>query len=94
MYRTLLGTEGFRKGMDLYFERHDGQAVTCDDFRSAMAAVAEDAFVRTILEGPFERWYDQAGTPHVYVTLQQDADTCTLSFTQQTSGLPTVIPIW
>ena len=37
MYATLLGTEGFRKGMDLYFQRHDGQAVTCDDFRAAMA---------------------------------------------------------
>ena len=37
MYRTLLGVDGFRKGMDLYFERHDGQAVTCDDFRAAMA---------------------------------------------------------
>jgi aminopeptidase N len=37
MYRTILGKEGFRKGMDLYFERHDGMAVTCDDFLSAMA---------------------------------------------------------
>lgn len=36
MYETLLGREGFRKGMDLYFERHDGSAVTCDDFRAAM----------------------------------------------------------
>lgn len=38
MYETLLGRDGFRKGMDLYFERHDGNAVTCDDFRSAMQA--------------------------------------------------------
>ena len=37
MYETLLGKDGFRKGMDLYFERHDGQAVTCDDFLAAMA---------------------------------------------------------
>ena len=37
MMHTLLGSEGFRRGMDLYFERHDGQAVTCDDFRAAMA---------------------------------------------------------
>lgn len=37
LYRTLLGTEGFKRGMKLYFERHDGQAVTCDDFRAAMA---------------------------------------------------------
>lgn len=39
MYRTLLGTEGFKKGMKLYFQRHDGQAVTCDDFRNAMAGM-------------------------------------------------------
>jgi len=37
MYRTLLGEEGFKKGMQLYFKRHDGKAVTCDDFRAAMA---------------------------------------------------------
>ena len=37
MYENLLGVEGFRSGMDLYFERHDGQAATCDDFRAAMA---------------------------------------------------------
>lgn len=37
LYRTLLGTEGFKKGMKLYFERFDGKAVTCDDFRNAMA---------------------------------------------------------
>ena len=38
MYETLLGRDGFRKGMDLYFQRHDGSAVTCDDFRAAMQA--------------------------------------------------------
>jgi aminopeptidase N len=59
LYDTLLGPEGFRRGMDLYFERHDGQAVTCDDFRAAMA----DAN-RLDLER-FERWYAQAGTPTV-----------------------------
>lgn len=37
LYRTLLGEEGFKKGMRLYFQRHDGQAVTCEDFRNAMA---------------------------------------------------------
>ena len=56
MYRTLLGVDGFRKGMDLYFERHDGQAVTCDDFRAAMADANVDLT-------QFERWYTQAGTP-------------------------------
>ena len=59
MYETLLGRDGFRKGMDLYFERHDGQAVTCDDFRAAMA----DASGRDLAQ--FERWYLQKGTPRV-----------------------------
>lgn len=62
MYETLLGHDGFRKGMDLYFERHDGQAVTCDEFRAAMA----DANGRDLSQ--FERWYRQAGTPTVTVT--------------------------
>ena len=59
MYQTLLGREGFRKGMDLYFARHDGQAVTCDDFRAAMA----DSSGHDLAQ--FERWYSQAGTPRV-----------------------------
>jgi aminopeptidase N len=59
MYETLLGAGGFRKGMDLYFDRHDGQAVTCDDFRSAMS----DANGRDLDQ--FERWYRQAGTPRL-----------------------------
>ncbi|RDU95125.1 aminopeptidase N [Trinickia dinghuensis] len=66
MYQTLFGREGFRKGMDLYFQRHDGQAVTCDDFRQAMA----DANGRDLSQ--FERWYSQAGTPRVRVTTQYD----------------------
>ena len=57
MYHTLLGKAGFRKGMDLYFERHDGQAVTCDDFVQAMA----DASGVDLTQ--FKRWYDLAGTP-------------------------------
>ena len=57
MYQTLLGRAGFRKGMDLYFQRHDGTAVTCDDFRAAMA----DANGVDLTQ--FERWYTQAGTP-------------------------------
>ncbi|CAJ1419959.1 unnamed protein product [Effrenium voratum] len=57
MYETLLGRDGFRKGMDLYFQRHDGTAVTCDDFRAAM----QDANGRDLSQ--FERWYSQAGTP-------------------------------
>jgi aminopeptidase N len=67
MYQTLVGREGFRKGMDLYFERHDGQAVTCDDFRAAMA----DANGRDLRQ--FERWYSQAGTPIVTARTRYDA---------------------
>ncbi|WP_050467959.1 aminopeptidase N [Herbaspirillum chlorophenolicum] len=67
MYQTLLGRKGFRKGMDLYFKRHDGQAVTCDDFRAAMA----DANKRDLTQ--FERWYSQSGTPQVDASARYDA---------------------
>jgi aminopeptidase N len=66
MYATLLGEAGFRKGMDLYFERHDGQAVTCDDFRASMAAAND----RDLSQ--FERWYSQAGTPRLRVRGEYD----------------------
>lgn len=96
MYQTLLGREGFRKGMDLYFERHDEQAVTCDDFRRAMA----DANGRDL--SLFERWYSQAGTPVVRAETRYDelAKTYTLTFFQscpatpgQTSKFPFHIPV-
>ena len=61
MYETLLGKDGFRKGMDLYFQRHDGQAVTTEDFFAAMAD-ANGADLST-----FKPWYSQAGTPRVTV---------------------------
>ena len=61
MYQTLFGREGFRKGMDLYFKRHDGMAVTCDEFIAAMA----DANERDLSQ--FTHWYSQAGTPRVSV---------------------------
>jgi aminopeptidase N len=67
MYQTLFGRDGFRRGMDLYFKRHDGQAVTCDDFRHALA----DANGRDLAQ--FERWYSQAGTPRVTVSTDYDA---------------------
>jgi aminopeptidase N len=67
MLQTLVGREGFRKGMDLYFARHDGQAVTCDDFVSAIA----DANGRDLSR--FGRWYAQAGTPRIAVTGRFDA---------------------
>ncbi|MCP3706460.1 aminopeptidase N [Paraburkholderia sp. CNPSo 3274] len=75
MYQTLLGRDGFRKGMDLYFQRHDGEAVTCDDFRHAMA----DANGRDLAQ--FERWYSQAGTPRVSVTTSYDEGTRCYSVT-------------
>ncbi|WP_274943990.1 aminopeptidase N [Govanella unica] len=67
MIHSLLGPEGFRKGMDLYFERHDGQAVTCDDFVAAM----EDATGVDLTQ--FRLWYSQAGTPMVEVATDYDA---------------------
>ncbi|TPQ24724.1 aminopeptidase N [Methylomonas koyamae] len=67
MLHTLLGAEGFRKGCDLYFQRHDGQAVTCEDFVKAL----EDA--NGVEFGQFRRWYSQAGTP--LLAVEQDYDT-------------------
>ena len=62
MYHTLLGEAGFQRGMKLYFARHDGQAVTCDDFRAAMA----DA--NSVNLDQFALWYSQAGTPTLDVS--------------------------
>jgi len=96
MYQTLFGRDGFRKGMDLYFKRHDGQAVQCDDFRAAMA----DANDRELAQ--FERWYSQAGTPRVSVTTRHDASAQTYSMTLvqscpstpgQQEKLPFLIPV-
>mmetsp|Transcript_88338 Transcript_88338/g.184603 ORF Transcript_88338/g.184603 Transcript_88338/m.184603 type:complete len:964 (-) Transcript_88338:158-3049(-) len=67
MYQTLLGVDGFKKGLDLYFKRHDGSAVTCDDFRAAMA----DANGRDLTQ--FEEWYLQPGTPQVEVRSSWDS---------------------
>ncbi|HEX8587478.1 aminopeptidase N [Pseudomonas sp.] len=98
MIHTLLGAEGFRKGSDLYFERHDGQAVTCDDFVKAM----EDANGVDLTQ--FKRWYSQAGTPRLAVSESYDAaaQTYSLTFRQSTpttpgqpgdQKLPFVIPV-
>lgn len=62
MYHSLLGEEGFQKGMQLYFKRHDGQAVTCDDFRNAMADAND------INLDQFALWYSQAGTPNLDIS--------------------------
>lgn len=83
MYQTLFGRDGFRKGMDLYFARHDGQAVTCDDFRAAMV----DANGRDLSQ--FERWYSQAGTPTVAVKCIYDAAAKTYTMTMTQSCAPT-----
>ena len=84
MYYSLLGHQGFRHGMDLYFKRHDGQAVTCDDFRAAMA----DANKKNLKQ--FERWYSQAGTPVLKVSSHYDAaaKTFALSFAQSCPATP------
>ena len=83
MLHTMLGPEGFRRGMDLYFQRHDGQAVTCDDFVKAM----EDANGADFTQ--FRRWYRQAGTPEVYVLSSYDAAAQTLNLTVRQSCAPT-----
>ncbi|HEY0290586.1 MAG TPA: aminopeptidase N [Pseudomonas sp.] len=80
MIHTLLGAEGFRKGSDLYFQRHDGQAVTCDDFIKAM----EDANGVDLTQ--FKRWYSQAGTPRLAVTDAYDAGAKTYSLTFRQSA--------
>ncbi len=68
MIRNIVGPEAFRKGTDLYFERHDGCAVTCEDFVRAI----EDASGRDF--GDFFRWYEQAGTPKVRADIRYDAE--------------------
>ena len=84
MIYTLLGKEKFREGMDLYFERHDGQAVTTEEFVGAM----EDASQINLKQ--FRRWYKQAGTPEVAVKENFDADknTFTLELSQHTPATP------
>lgn len=88
MINKLLGDEGFRKGSDLYFDRHDGQAVTINEFVSAM----EDANNLSLTQ--FKRWYKSAGTPIVDVVSQYDdvAKTYTLNF-KQSCAEPFLIPI-
>src|SRR5215475_9934084 len=92
MIKTLLGPEDFRKGMDLYFARHDGHAATVEEFIACFA----DASGRNL--GQFMPWYRQAGTPEVAVTLAHDATarTCTLEITQTlrpTPGQPVKEPL-
>ncbi|MEX0853571.1 MAG: aminopeptidase N [Bauldia sp.] len=75
MLKTVLGEDGFRAGMDLYFERHDGQAVTIEDFLAAFAEAA-GADLRQ-----FKLWYEQAGTPEVTAKGSYDARARTYTLT-------------
>ena len=83
MLHTILGPAGFRKGTDLYFNRHDGQAVTCEDFVVSM----EDANGADLTQ--FRRWYSQAGTPVVDLTSQYDPQRQELEITLRQSCPPT-----
>lgn len=101
MQHNLVGREGFARGMKLYFERHDGQAVTCDDFLAAIA----DANPGSALDRhrqQFALWYAQAGTPRVRASVRHDAaaQTATLTLAQscpatpgQSEKQPFVIPV-
>ena len=101
MYQTLVGRDGFRQGMDLYFQRHDGQAVTCDDFAQAMADANPGSDLARLLP-QFKRWYSQAGTPVIKAQgrYDDDARSYTLTLSQscpatpgQPHKLPFVIPV-
>jgi aminopeptidase N len=101
MMQTLVGREGFANGMAEYFKRHDGQAVTCDDFAQAVADANPQSALPSLLP-QFKRWYSQAGTPRVKAHGVYDAAarTYALHLAQscpatpgQTSKAPFVIPI-
>ncbi|MEY8714852.1 aminopeptidase N [Francisella philomiragia] len=83
MIHTLLGEEGFQKGMKLYFVRHDGQAVTCDDFVNAMADANNRDF------NLFKRWYAQSGTPSIKVAQNYDAENQIYSLILEQTTPPT-----
>jgi aminopeptidase N len=83
MMHALLGPQGFRRGMDLYFERHDGQAVTCDDFVAAMSDAAGVDLEQ------FKRWYSQAGTPVLQVAGDWDETMKLYTITVTQSCAPT-----
>ena len=101
MMQTLVGREGFAQGMKLYFARHDGQAVTCDDFAQSLADANPDTDLARLLP-QFKRWYSQAGTPRLRAEGVYDAAarSYTLTLTQscaptpgQSAKEPFVIPV-
>lgn len=88
MMQTLVGRAGFTRGMQLYFDRHDGQAVTCDDFAQAIADANPDSELARLLP-QFKRWYSQAGTPRLAASGQWDAATGRYTLHLSQSSLPT-----
>lgn len=88
MMQTLVGREGFAKGLSLYFQRHDGHAVTCDDFAQAIADANPDSQLAQRLD-QFRRWYSQAGTPRLKVQTHFDAVSGIYSLTLTQSCAPT-----
>ncbi len=88
MIETFLGRDGFRRGMDLYFERHDGQAVTTEDFVAAMSD-ANNHYDFSQFE---KSWYNRAGTPHLYISSEynQEAQTLIVSVRQECIETPGV----
>ena len=82
MLHIILGEEGFRAGTDLYFERHDGEAATCEDFVRAM----EDASGQDLSR--FRLWYTQAGTPRVTASLKCESGRARLHLTQEVLPTP------
>jgi aminopeptidase N len=89
MMQTLVGRDGFAHGLALYFRRHDGQAVTCDDFAQAIADANPGSELSTRLDA-FKRWYAQAGTPHVTARGRHDAENrrYTLTLSQHSGPSP------
>ena len=88
MMQTLVGRDGFAKGMTLYFARHDGHAVTCDDFVQAQADANPDSKLALLLP-QFKRWYSQAGTPRVQAEGHFDAAARTYTLQLSQSCAPT-----
>jgi aminopeptidase N len=87
MMQTLVGRDGFARGISLYFERHDGQAVTCDDFAQAIADANPGSALARTLE-PFKRWYAQAGTPRLTARGRYDAPTRTYTLALEQHNAP------
>ncbi|TXI97774.1 MAG: aminopeptidase N, partial [Aquabacterium sp.] len=88
MMHTLVGDAGFVKGMDLYFSRHDGHAVTCDDFAQAIADANPESELAKRLD-QFKRWYSQAGTPRVQAHGVYDAENRIYALTLSQTCAPT-----